>query len=69
MLEGRVDAKQLAGLARGRMKSKQEQLEQALTGDFSAHHRFQIELLLEDLEQTERRIAQIEESNAANVEP
>ena len=53
MLEGQADAQQLARLARGRMRSKQAQLEQSLTGDFTAHHRFQIELLLEDLDQTE----------------
>src|SRR5262249_13118218 len=42
LVSGASDAAALAQLARGRLREKLPQLEQALTGQFSAHHRFLI---------------------------
>ncbi|MGH9628477.1 MAG: hypothetical protein ACRD7E_09085 [Bryobacteraceae bacterium] len=60
MVRGATDASKLAELARGRLKSKKDQLGLVLESRLSEHHRFQIELLLEDLEQCEAKIAKLE---------
>jgi len=40
----------LAGMARGRLRAKRSQLEQALTGRVSAHHRFLLESHLQHID-------------------
>jgi transposase len=40
LLEGQTDPEVLAGLARGKLRKKREQLEQALEGHVQEHHRF-----------------------------
>src|SRR5215510_477398 len=42
LIEGQQDTAELAHLARGRMKSKQRQLEEALEGSFGAHQRWML---------------------------
>lgn len=50
LVEGPVDPAQLAELARGRLRNKREELEQALTGFFRPHHRFLLSRLLTHLD-------------------
>jgi transposase len=42
LLQGQTDPVQLAALAKGRLRDKQADLEQALRGQFKAHHRFML---------------------------
>ena len=42
LVEGEMTPTTMAQFARGRMRGKREQLEQALTGHFQSHHRFLI---------------------------
>ena len=60
LVAGQVDAEQLAELAKGSLKRKKAELRKALQGNFREHHRFQIELLLEDLKHCEAKIAQLD---------
>jgi transposase len=60
LVEGVQDPAQLAELAQGRLKAKKPELRRALEGDFREHHRFQLKLLLKDLEQAEGKIAQLD---------
>jgi transposase len=46
MLDGQRDVAVLAQMARGRMREKQAQLQQALTGRFTSHHAFMVGELL-----------------------
>jgi len=63
MVAGESDPAVLAGMARGRLRAKRRQLEQALTGRMSAHHRFLLDSHLRHLdflgEQIERYSAEI----------
>ena len=56
MLQGLVDAerdpKTLAELAKGRMRSKVDQLTEALAGRFNDHHRFMVSFRLARIDQT-----------------
>ena len=63
LIEGETDAEKMADLARGRLKSKKEQLIPALEGRVTDHHRFllrqhmkQIEFLDTMIEQFDQRI-------------
>jgi transposase len=63
MVAGESDPAVLAGLARRRLRAKRGELEQALTGRMSAHHRFMLDSHLRHLdflgEQIERYSAEI----------
>jgi transposase len=63
MVAGESDPVVLAGLARRRLRAKRDELEQALTGRLSAHHRFMLDSHLRHLdflgEQIERYSAEI----------
>ena len=63
MVAGESDPAVLAGLARRRLRAKRNELEQALTGRMSAHHRFLLDSHLRHLdflgEQIERYSAEI----------
>ncbi len=65
LLAGETDPAKLADLARGRLRAKREQLEQAVVGCFSAHHAFMISEQLSHLdyldEAMERVSAEIEQ--------
>lgn len=69
LLEGNKDPKQLAELAQGKLKSKKAELEKVLEGKLREHHRFQLELLLEHLEQCEAKIAQLDQRIAGYLKP
>ena len=52
LVESEHDPKVLAALAQGRMRSKVEQLTEALTGRFNDHHRFMVSFRLARVDQT-----------------
>jgi transposase len=60
MIQGQRDPKQLAQLARGRLRKKLSDLQLALEGHFTEHHGFQIQALLELVESGEERLRQLE---------
>lgn len=61
MIGGESDAGQLAQLAKGRLRSKRSQLNEALTGFVSEHHRFMLRTLLEELVSMEKTIQRLDE--------
>jgi transposase len=65
LIAGERDPQVLAGLARGKMKTKHDRLVQALTGRFDAHHGELAKMLLEQIdgltEQIDRLTTRIEE--------
>jgi len=69
MLEGEQDAGQLAQLAKGLLRRKLPQLELALEGRVSAHHRFLLKQLMEHLQFIERKIEELEREIAARLQP
>ena len=59
MIAGERDPRALAGLARGRMKAKREDLAEALAGMFDDHHGELAQLLLDQAAFCDARIAQL----------
>ena len=57
---GRSSAEQLAQLARGRLRSKMDELERALEGHVKAHHRFLLRELLDQLRYLEGAVERVE---------
>jgi len=57
IIAGEQDAEKLAGLARGRLIKKTTDLQIALQGRITEHHRFLLRTLLEQLTHTEQQIA------------
>jgi len=60
LIQGQRDPKQLAQLARGRLRKKLSELQLALEGHFTEHHGFQIKALLELVEFGEKQLGQLE---------
>ncbi len=60
LIQGEADPKVLAGLAKGRMRKKQAELERALVGQLTEHHRFMLNELLDQLDVLDQQIAKIE---------
>ena len=64
MLEALVDREMdpavMAHLAQGRMRTKIDQLTEALTGRFNDHHRFMVTFRLQRIDQTNADIAQLD---------
>lgn len=60
IIAGQDDAQQLAQLARGRLKAKIPQLQQALEGRVREHHRFLLGEFLDEWDALEERIRRIE---------
>ncbi len=61
VVEGESDPLRLASLAAGRVHASQQQLEQALTGKVTAHHRFMLGqhlLLIKNLDEAIRRVTE-----------
>ncbi|MBO0791297.1 MAG: IS110 family transposase [Ktedonobacteraceae bacterium] len=61
LLQGQTDPGKLADLARGRLKAKRAQLEEALVGTVKPHHRFMLSeqlILMDTLEETIERVGQ-----------
>ncbi|MBA2700997.1 MAG: IS110 family transposase, partial [Chloroflexi bacterium] len=60
LVAGETDPAALAGLARGRMRSKRPALEEALDGRMGAHQRFILATMLRRLDELDRHIAEHE---------
>lgn len=69
MIGGQTDAAQLAKLARGRLRNKTAELEQALEGRVRDHHRFLLKEYLEEWEGLGQRITRIEEEIDKRIRP
>lgn len=69
MVAGEDDPARLADLAQRRMRSKIPQLEQALYGKLTEHHRWMLQLLLDQLRTTEQFIARLDERIAELTRP
>jgi transposase len=69
LLAGADDPAALAELARGRMREKLPQLEQALTGQFGAHQRFLVARQLAHLDHLDTLIAELDDEIAARLRP
>jgi transposase len=59
LIRGEEDPEKLASLARGRLRSKIPELERALQGRVTTHHRFLLRLLWKDLESLEVLIGEL----------
>jgi transposase len=66
---GMEDAAELAQLARGRLREKREQLEQALVGLVGKHQRFMLARQLRHVDELEQLIAEVDEEIAARLRP
>jgi transposase len=60
LIEGKKDPAQIADLARRQLRGKIPQLEKALQGRLTEHHRFLLQLLWKQLHQQELLIAELE---------
>jgi transposase len=60
LIDGKMSAAQMADLARRRLRLKLPQLKQALTGKVSEHHRFMLQLLMDEIEHYERHVAKLD---------
>jgi transposase len=69
MVEGKGDAAALAQLARGTLRGKIPQLQQAAEGNLSEHHRFLLGQWLKAWEELARQIANFEERIAEKMRP
>ena len=59
LLSGQSTPEEMAGLARGRLKSKIPELEEALRGHVTEHHRFLLKLHLDQLQQLDALIQRL----------
>jgi transposase len=69
LIAGQDDAKELAKLAKGRLKAKKESLKQALAGRVTDHHRFMLRMHLAHYEQLEALIAEFSERIGGKLAP
>lgn len=69
LLAGSADTRAMAALAKGRMRAKIPELEQALAGTFGEHQRFLLPHLLAHMEFLEERITQLDEEVARRIAP
>jgi transposase len=69
LLAGQRDPKVLAQLARGRMRGKISQLEEAFTGYFTDHHSYLLAKMLARIDALTADIAELEDHIAAAVAP
>jgi transposase len=60
MIEGNLNAVQMAELARGRLRDKRDELAKALEGRIQAHHRFVLTELLCQIDSLEESIARFD---------
>lgn len=68
LIQGQEDPAALAGLAKGRLRNKKADLEQALTGFFRPHHRFLLSHLLAHLDFLETQLSQLSDQIAHLIE-
>lgn len=69
LAEGREDPVELAGMARGRLREKTPQLQQALRGLMGPHQRFLLREQLAHIEELETRIERLNEEIARRLDP
>ena len=69
IVRGNQDPVALANPARGRMKSKREELERALSGSVRPHHRFMLGSLLRQYEYLSEEIATLDPEVAERMRP
>jgi transposase len=69
LIAGETDPFALAALAHRRIKASQAELEAALRGRVSDHHRFMLRLLLQHIDAIDDAIGQIDQEVDAHVEP
>src|SRR5262245_54935906 len=69
LVAGQTDVKVLAELAKGRLRSKRAELEQALTGTLAPHHAFMIAQHLAHLDFFEEQIAAFDAQITLAIEP
>lgn len=69
LLQGSDDPQAIAQLARGRMRSKIDELEQALTGFVQDHHRLMLRLHLEHIDYLNTQIMRLEEVIEQTIVP
>jgi transposase len=67
LLEGQEDPQQLAELARGRLRSKRDELAQAVQGTLGEHHRFLLRSQLRLLEVYDSQIAELDHEIARRL--
>jgi len=69
LIDGQTDPETLAALADGRLKATPAELEAALRGRVTAHHRFLLRLHLDQLDALDAAIARIDQEIDGRVEP
>ena len=69
LIDGRDDPAVIAGLAKGRMRSKIPVLAEALTGRFTPHHAFLISMHLTLIDQYGQALGELDTRIAEAVEP
>jgi transposase len=69
LIDGHDDPAALAGLARGRLRAKLPELELALEGQVTRHHRFLLGELMRQLAFLEEEVARFEEEIARHMPP
>lgn len=69
LAQGRDDPAELAELARGRLRAKLPELEKALEGQVTAHHRFLLRELLRQLSFLEGQVARLEKQIKRQMPP
>jgi transposase len=69
MIAGETDPFALAALAHRRIKASQAELEAALRGRVTDHHRFMLRLLLQHIDAIDAAIGQIDQEVDAHLEP
>jgi transposase len=69
MISGETDPESLAALAHVRIRASKAELEAALRGRITTHHRFMLQLHLNHLDAVEVTIARIDQEVEGNVEP
>lgn len=68
LVDGATDPKSMAELARGRMRSKVDQLAEALQGRFNDHHAFMVSFRLSRIDQTSTDIDRLDQRIDALME-
>jgi transposase len=68
LIAGETDGERLAQLARGRLKSKEAALEEALTGYLNDHHRFLLRQQLALFDFLSRQVEELNQQIAAQIE-
>ena len=69
IVQGQADPAVLAELARGRLREKQDLLQQALSGRVQAHHRFMLAQHLSHIDFLEEAIARLDQEIAEQMRP